>query len=294
MENYTYHNLYAAVKNAIRSVDGEQQAEFTARELVAAATDRTVGQLVADFSLSVFQRDIQRAQEMVERHLAGEPLAYILGQWNFYGLDLTVTPDVLIPRDDTEAVTRLAIGKARVLPQNPRILDLCAGSGCIGLAIANKVKDARVTLGELSPEAIRIAKKNIQDNHLSGRVSCLELDAMKEPPKFLGKYDLLVSNPPYITAQQMEELSPSVREYEPRMALYGGEDGLDFYRAIVKNYGPLIRPGGFICFEFGMGQEADVCHILMENGYQLVKLVRDSGERARAVLAQKPEDEGQS
>lgn len=294
MENYTYHNLYAAVKNAIRSVDGEQQAEFTARELVAAATDRTVGQLVADFSLSVFQRDIQRAQEMVERYLAGEPLAYILGQWNFYGLDLTVTPDVLIPRDDTEAVTRLAIGKARVLPQNPRILDLCAGSGCIGLAIANKVKDARVTLGELSPEAIRIAKKNIQDNHLSGRVSCLELDAMKEPPKFLGKYDLLVSNPPYITAQQMEGLSPSVREYEPRMALYGGEDGLDFYRAIVKNYGPLIRPGGFICFEFGMGQEADVCHILMENGYQLVKLVRDSGERARAVLAQKPEDEGQS
>lgn len=294
MENYTYHNLYAAVKNAIRSVDGEQQAEFTARELVAAATDRTVGQLVADFSLSVFQRDIQRAQEMVERYLAGEPLAYILGQWNFYGLDLTVTPDVLIPRDDTEAVTSLAIGKARVLPQNPRILDLCAGSGCIGLAIAHKVKDARVTLGELSPEAIRIAKKNIQDNHLSGRVSCLELDAMKEPPKFLGKYDLLVSNPPYITAQQMEELSPSVREYEPRMALYGGEDGLDFYRAIVKNYGPLIRPGGFICFEFGMGQEADVCHILMENGYQLVKLVRDSGERARAVLAQKPEDEGQN
>ena len=163
MENYTYHNLYTAVKNAIRSVDGERQAEFTARELVAAATDRTVGQLVSDFSLSVFQRDIQRAQEMVERYLAGEPLAYILGQWNFYGLDLTVTPDVLIPRDDTEAVTSLAIGKARVLPQNPRILDLCAGSGCIGLAIAAKVKDARVTLGEKSPEAIRIAKKNIQD-----------------------------------------------------------------------------------------------------------------------------------
>lgn len=290
MDNYSYFHLYSATKNALRKVDGEAQAEFTAREIVAAATDRTMGQLVADFTLSVFQRDIQRVQEMVGRYLAGEPLAYILGQWNFYGLPLTVTPAVLIPRDDTEAVASLAIGRARLLPQNPRILDLCAGSGCIGLAVASKVKDARVTLGEISPEAIRIAKKNIQDNHLSGRVSCIELDAMQEPPKFLGKYDMIVSNPPYITAAQMVELEPSVREFEPRIALYGGEDGLDFYRAIVKNYGPLIRPGGFICFEFGMGQEADVCRILMENGYQLIKLERDSGERARAVLAQKPEE----
>ncbi len=290
MDNYSYFHLYSATKNALRKVDGEAQAEFTAREIVAAATDRTVGQLVADFTLSVFQRDIQRVQAMVERYLAGEPLAYILGQWNFYGLPLTVTPAVLIPRDDTEAVASLAIGRARLLPQNPRILDLCAGSGCIGLAVASKVKDARVTLGEISPEAIRIAKKNIQDNHLSGRVSCIELDAMQEPPKFLGKYDMIVSNPPYITAAQMEELESSVREFEPRIALYGGEDGLDFYRAIVRNYGPLIRPGGFICFEFGMGQEADVCRILMEGGYRLMKLERDSGERARAVLAQKPEE----
>lgn len=290
MANYTYHNLYTAAKNAIRKVDGDQQAEFTAREIVAAATERTVGQLVADFTLSVFQRDIQRVQEMVQRYLDGEPLAYILGQWNFYGLPLTVSPAVLIPRDDTEAVCALAIEKGRSLPQNPRILDLCAGSGCIGLAIASKIKDARVTLGEISPEAIRIAKKNIQDNHLSGRVSCVELDVLKEAPKFLGKYDLIVSNPPYVTAAQMEELSPSVRDHEPRLALYGGLDGLDFYRAIVKNYGPLLRPGGYICFEFGMGQEAEVCHILMENGYRLGKLVRDSGERARAVLAQKPQD----
>lgn len=288
MENYTYQNLYTAAKNAIRKVDGAQMAEFTARELVAAATDRTVGQLVADFQLTVFSRDIEKVQTMVERYLKGEPLAYILGQWNFYGLDLTVSRDVLIPRDDTEAVTDLAISKARVLPQNPRVLDLCAGSGCIGLAIAAKVKDARVTLGELSPEAIRIAKKNIQDNHLSGRVSCIRLDVMEEPPKFLGKYDLIVSNPPYITAEQMEELDPSVKEYEPQMALYGGKDGLDFYRAIVKNYGPLLKPGKYICFEFGMGQEDDVCQILMEHGYELQKLVRDSGERARAVLAKKP------
>lgn len=290
MMNYTYHDLYTAAKQSIRQIDGEMQAEFTARELVAAATDRTVGQLVADFALSVFRRDIDRVQELVERYLKGEPLAYILGQWDFYGLRLHVSPAVLIPRDDTEAVTSLAIETARTLPQNLRVLDLCAGSGCIGLAIAHKIRDARVTLGEISPDAIRVAKKNILDNHLSGRVQCMELDVRKPASGFLGKFDLIVSNPPYITAAQMEQLDISVREYEPRLALYGGADGLDFYRAIVKNYNDALRPGGYICFEFGMGQEADVCQILMENGYILTKLKRDTGERARAVLARKPEN----
>ncbi|MEE0095924.1 MAG: peptide chain release factor N(5)-glutamine methyltransferase [Oscillospiraceae bacterium] len=293
MADYSYHDLYMAAKQALRKVDGEN-AEFTAREIVAAATDRTVSQLVADFQLTIFQRDIKRVNEMVERHLKGEPLAYILGQWEFYGLSLTVTPDVLIPRDDTEAVCDLAIHQVKLGVQNPRVLDLCTGTGCIGLAIASKVKDARVTLGEISPEALRIAKKNTQDNHLSGRVSCISLDVRQPAPKYLGKYDLIVSNPPYITARQMEALDTSVRDYEPRLALYGGEDGLDFYRAIVKNYTPILRDGGFICFEFGMGQEAEVCQILMEHGYQLGRLARDSGERARAVLAQKPiiEDTG--
>ncbi len=287
---YSYHDLYKAARTLLRQVDGENAA-FTAQQLVASATDRTVSQLVADYPLTVFQRDVEKVNEMVQRHLAGEPLAYILGQWEFHGLTLHITPDVLIPRDDTEAVCELAIGKVMQLPQNPRVLDLCAGSGCIGLAIAAKIKDARVTLAEISPEAIRIAKKNIQDNHLAGRVTCVQMDVRQEPPRFLGKYDLIVSNPPYVTAEQMEYLDPSVKNYEPRLALYGGLDGLDYYRAITKNFTPILKPGGFICFEFGMGQEAEVCHILMEHGYELGRLVRDSGERARAVLAQKPDRE---
>lgn len=279
-----------AAKKLLRQVDGGN-AEFSARQLVAAATDRTISQLVADFPLTVFQRDIQRVHEMVERRLQGEPLAYVLGQWEFYGLTLTVTPDVLIPRDDTEAVCAMAIDQTRLLKKNPRVLDLCTGTGCIGLAVASKVKDARVTLGDISPEAIRVAKRNIQRNHLSGRVSVVQLDVREQPPKFLGIYDLIVSNPPYVTAEQMEELDPSVKDFEPRLALYGGWDGLDFYRAIVQNYTPLLRPGGYLCFEFGMGQEAEVCHILMEQGYELGRIARDTGERARAVMAQKPNRE---
>ena len=285
MESYSYHDLYAAARQALRKVDGEN-AEFTARQLVSAATDRTVSQLVADFNLTVFQRDIIRVNRMVERHLKGEPIAYILGQWEFYGLNLTVTPDVLIPRDDTCAVAELAIRKALFLEQDPRILDLCCGSGCIGLAIASRVKDAKVTLADLSMEALAIAKENTGLNRLGGRVRCVQADATKKAPAFLGKYDMIVSNPPYVTGAEMQALPHSVKDFEPEMALYGGEDGLDFYRAIVENYTPALKKGGFVCFEFGMGQGDDVCRILEENGYAILERTRDYNDRERAVLAQ--------
>ena len=222
----------------------------------------------------------------VRRLLDGEPLAYVLGEWEFYGLPLRVTPDVLIPRDDTCAVAELAIRKALFLEQDPRILDLCCGSGCIGLAIASRVKDAKVTLADLSMEALAIAKENTGLNRLGGRVRCVQADATKKAPAFLGKYDMIVSNPPYVTGAEMQVLPHSVKDFEPAMALYGGEDGLDFYRAIVENYTPALKKGGFVCFEFGMGQGDDVCRILEENGYTILERTRDYNDRERAVLAQ--------
>ncbi len=288
--NYSYLGLCRLARELLQPADGEN-AQFSAQQLVAAATGRTVTQLVADYPLTAFQRDITRTMELVQRHLAGEPLAYILGQWEFHGMTLQVTPDVLIPRDDTEAVCALAIGCAKRLRQNLRVLDLCTGSGCIGLAVAREVKDARVTLADISPEALRVAKHNVLSLHLSGRVSCIPLDVRQEPPRFLGKYDLIVSNPPYVTEAEMETLDRSVKNYEPGLALCGGPDGLDFYRAITKNFTPILLPGGFLCLEFGMGQEEAVCRILLAHGYELTKLVRDSGGRIRAVMAQKPNRE---
>ena len=167
-----------------------------------------------------------------------------------------------------------------------RVLDLCTGSGCIGLAIANRVKDARVTLADVSRDALAVAKKNITRHKLSARVSCVQADALQPASSFLGKFDMIVSNPPYITAKEMTELEACVRDFEPEMALYGGEDGLDFYRAIVKNYTSALKPGGFLCFEFGMGQGDDVCDILVKNGYTVLERVQDFNERERAVLAQ--------
>ena len=172
------------------------------------------------------------------------------------------------------------------MENDPRILALCTGSGCIGLAVASRVKDARVTLADLSKEALAVAKKNIVRNRLSARVSCIQADATKKPSAFLGKFDMIVSNPPYITAQEMRELPHSVSGFEPHMALYGGDDGLDFYRAIVANYTQALKSGGYLCFEFGMGQGDDVCRILTENQYTILERTRDYNDRERAVIAQ--------
>ena len=281
----TYGDLYQDIRNELFATEGAQ-ASSVARELICAASGQSAADLIAGREMYADDQAIRSIRESVNRIKAGEPLAYVLGEWDFCGMTLTVTPDVLIPRDDTMAVTELAIKKAMFLEQNPRILDLCAGSGCIGLAIAHRVKDARVTLGELSPGAVRVAKKNIVDQKLSGRVSCMQVDAMKPASRFLGTFDLIVSNPPYVTKAEMETLEPSVRNYEPAMALDGGEDGLDFYRAIVKNFTPALKPGGYICFEFGMGQHEAVSAILEEHGYTVLQTRLDSGNIIRAVLAQ--------
>jgi len=282
----TYGEIYRRARYALEKEEGEQAA-FTARELLSYITGRPQAALMAMQSLYVPEETERQYMQLTERVLHGEPLAYIIGKWDFYGMTLTVTPDVLIPRDDTMAVVDLALEQP--LPEAPRILDLCTGSGCIGLALAQRIKDAKVTLADLSPEALKIAKKNVTDHQLSGRVTCISADATKPAARFLGQFDLIISHPPYITAAEMEQLQRSVRDYEPHMALYGGEDGLEFYRAICTNFDAALRPGGYLALEFGMGQEEAVCQILREHDYEVLQLREDSGQIIRAVIAKKKE-----
>lgn len=263
-----------------------QYASMLARQLLCFASGKTQEQILVDRELYASEEICEKMQQLTDRALAGEPLAYILGEWEFYGLQLFVNEHVLIPRDDTCAVAALAIQKGLFLDKDPRILDLCTGSGCIGLAVASRVKDARVTLADLSKDALAVAKRNITRNHLSARVSCIQANALEKPSAFLGKFDLIVSNPPYITTQEMTELPKSVRDYEPELALHGGEDGLVFYRAIARNYAAALKPGGYLCFEFGEDQGDDVCRILEMNGYTVLERTRDYNNTERAVIAQ--------
>lgn len=282
----TYGDLYRDLRTILQEEEGPQ-APVTARALISFVTGHDPAAILGMQSIFAAEETVDRCMELAGRMLAGEPLAYLLGQWSFYGLDLTVTPDVLIPRDDTMAVVDLAL--ERRLPRSPRILDLCTGSGCIGLTLASRIPDARVTLADLSAPALKIAKKNAADLRMSGRVSCIQADVMEPASRFLGQFDLIISNPPYITRAEMAQLQRSVRDYEPRMALDGGEDGLDFYRAIAANYTAALKPGGFLCLEFGQGQEEAVCWILEACEYEILELRRDTGMIVRAVLAKKKE-----
>lgn len=267
-----------------------QEAGFIARQLLCHMSGKTWEQVITDSAMYAPQEVCDQLPFLAVRVLKGEPLAYILGEWEFYGLKLYVDRNVLIPRDDTCAVTDLAIAAASQIEGKPRILDLCTGSGCIGLAIADRVKNARVTMADISREALAVAKKNITRNQLSARVSAVTVNALEAPNAFLGNFDLIVSNPPYITAQEMEALDDSVSQYEPHLALFGGDDGLKFYRAIAENYKNALRPGGYLCFEFGMGQGDAVCEILEMNQYTILERSRDYNDRERAVIAQRKED----
>ncbi len=282
----TLSQLYMDARRTFMQQDDADIAGLMARNLLCYVTGKTSAQLLADMQMYASQDVCDAMDAAVVRVAAGEPLAYVLGQWVFYGMTLHVDKHVLIPRDDTCAVTDLAIHKALFLDQAPRILDLCTGSGCIGLAIAHRVKDARITLADKSMEALAVAKKNISAQKLTGRISCVRVDALAVPEPFLGKFDMIVSNPPYVTTEEMEQLPKSVKDFEPEMALHGGADGLDFYRAIACNFKNALKPGGFICFEFGMGQGAAVCEILKQNGYTILEMSRDYNDIERAVIAQ--------
>ena len=281
-----YADLYLEARRALMTQEDAHTAGLMARNLIALYAEQTQEYILTNREMYANEETCEKVEKAVQRLLKGEPLAYVLGEWEFYGLPLYVNENVLIPRDDTVPVATLAINQAIFLPAAPRILDLCTGSGCIGLAVASRIKDARVTLADISKDALAVAKKNIARHKLTGRVSCVQANALQKPPAFLGKFDMIISNPPYITGADMPLLEDSVKLFEPHLALFGGEDGLDFYRSIAENFSAALKPGGFLCLEFGDDQGDDVCRILEENGYTILERSRDYNDRERAVLAQ--------
>ena len=210
-------------------------------------------------------------------------MAYLIGEWEFYGLPLDISSDVLIPRPDTEVLAELAIGYCQTLG-DCRVLDLCAGSGCIGLAVAANVPKARVVLGELSDGALKICRQNIRRNGLTGRVVPMQVNAMEKPSASLGEFQCIVSNPPYIPHGDIAGLDVSVRDYEPHMALDGGEDGLEFYCAITQLWRDALVPGGRLYFEVGIGQADTVLRIMRAVGFGDIQIVKDLHGIPRVVF----------
>ena len=279
----TYNNLYLDIRQQLR-LAGIEAATLEARELVCFGTGKSREELQRDGHLYASPERERQVRDLVERHLAGEPVAYLIGEWEFYGLPLDISPAVLIPRPDTEVLAGQAIAYAKALGGDCRVLDLCAGSGCVGLAVAAQVPESRVVLGELSDEALKICRQNIRRSNLSGRVVALRADAREKPDRNLGEFHCLVANPPYIPTEDLAGLDVSVRDYEPRLALDGGADGLDFYRSIAGLWRPALRPGGRLYFEVGLGQADAVLRLMRSQGFGDIQVVPDTAGIPRVVF----------
>ena len=283
----TYHNLYLDVRRQLLQA-GFPGAGLEARELVCFASGKTREEFYRDGPLYTSPEIEEAVRALTERHVGGEPVAYLIGEWEFYGLPLEVNEAVLIPRVDTEVLAEAAIEFAGT-QEKCRLLDLCTGSGCVGLAAAANVPDCRVLLGDISEEALEVCRRNVRRCGLADRVKADVLDALAPPPASIGTFQCITCNPPYITRGEMEALDRSVKDFEPHLALYGGEDGLNFYRAIVRNWKAALTEGGRMYFEVGAGQADAVLGLMRDGGFAHVNILPDTQGIGRVVYGTAPE-----
>lgn len=229
----------------------------------------------------------EKILSLSKRRSEGYPLQYLLGQWEFWGCNFKVGEGVLIPRPDTETLVEQVLDICRREKLTaPKIADLCSGSGCIAAALQKELPNAEVYAVELSDKAIFYLEQNIELNGC-GSIHIIKGDVLKdETAQQIIELDILVCNPPYLTARDMSELESEVR-YEPGSALFGGEDGLDFYRRLTSLWRTSIKNGGYIAYEFGMGQHDAVKDILEKNGFADTELRRDAGGIIRTAAAKK-------
>ncbi len=237
---------------------------------------------VLNIKRSDLQKDLKipfgwtiRLQKYAQRIAQGEPLQYVLGNTEFYGRTFAVNPDVLIPRPETELVTEQAI---KLAANNSKVLDMCCGSGAIGITVALE-KGCNVTLSDVSPAALKVAKANAKN--LKAKVELVQGDMFEN---IVGKFDIIVSNPPYVERKVIPTLENNVKNHEPHLALDGGEDGLDFYRVLAKDAPAHLCKGGAIVLEIGYNQAQEVTQLLSE-AFCNIKVIKDYGNCDRIVVA---------
>ena len=278
----TNNELYLMARSALKKA-GVEAYSLEARLITAHACGKTKEAFLRDLALYSSNECEQRVNDLIERRLNGEPMAYVTGEWEFFGLPMEVSPDVLIPRSDTEVLVETALRALVGRKMDARILDLCSGSGCIGCALAHELPAARVVQVDISDAALEISRRNARRNRLN-RVIALKADALKKPPMSIGSFDLIVSNPPYVPSMEILTLDSSVRDFEPLGALDGGEDGLMFYRAIIRHWRHVLRPGGWLMFEVGEDQAQDVLSMMKDAGLENLYAVEDTQGIKRVVV----------
>lgn len=290
-----YKDVYEAGKEKLERAEIEEAA-LDARILLEFVCGTNRNTLLAHGDREVSQEEYRRFCELVGARAARVPLQHLTGEQDFMGLTFLVNKNVLVPRQDTEVLVEEVM---KNLHDGMRILDLCTGSGCILLSLLHYSNDCQGVGVDLSAEALAVAEKNyerLQRERPDMAASFLEGDLFEAfvcndsgDDEFIkeacpgGKFDIIVSNPPYIESDEILTLMPEVREHEPRMALDGGADGLDFYRRIVKDAGAYLNGGGILFFEIGCGQAESVRELMEQAGFHEIQVVKDFAGLDRVV-----------
>ena len=279
-ENLTYRELYNEGNSALSmALEEEREAQLDARLLLEHVCGTSLQTLLLDGERPVTDNEAELYRRLLKRRCSREPLAYILGKWDFMGLEFGVSSDVLIPEQDTENLVEEVM---REVCDGDRILDLCTGSGCILLSLLNYSNGSTGVGTDLSEGAIAVAKENALKLGLSERCDWKAGDLF-EAVDSGEKFDIIVSNPPYIRSETIGELAPEVRIHEPRMALDGGDDGLYFYKRIIPEAADYLRTGGMLFLEIGYDQAEQVGALMKDAGYYEVRTIKDYGGNDRIV-----------
>ena len=280
----TYNDIYIRARKRLKEA-GIDAYGLEARLIVSQAAGKTMEKLMLDLNLYASDEFADDVQAMVERRITGEPVAYITGQWEFYGVPLEITRDSLIPRADTEVLVKAAITLFEGRNGTPRILDLCAGSGCVGVAMGVHMPGARIVMVDNSRRALSLCRRNSSRNNLDIRVMCVEADVTETPPLLLGDFDLITCNAPYIPTAELETLDSSVKDYEPIQALDGGPDGLDIIRPVIRLWKGVLRDNGVMMLEIGEGQAPAVAQLLEQAGFTGIRALQDTAGTDRVMVA---------
>ena len=259
---------------------GSATPELDARLLLQAATGLTREDLILEPGTAVDAARLRHFQSLLARREALEPVSRILGEREFYGRPFRVTPDTLDPRPDTESLVEAAL---HLMPQAARILDLGTGTGAIAITLLAERPACTAVAVDLSAAALRVAQDNAAALGVAGRLHLLQ-GSWLEPVS--GRFDLIISNPPYIPAREIAGLAPDVRNFDPHLALVSGAGGLDSYRAIAAAAGPHLSPGGHVLVEIGAGQAEDVTTIFAARGWRPAGRYRDLGGHERGLAFQ--------
>jgi len=243
--------------------------------------------LYLNFERALAPAEVDSLREFIKRRSQREPLQHITGSTSFCGYEIAVSRHVLVPRPETELLAEFGWQfLSTINPQPASCFDLCTGSGCIAIALAAKCPQAKIVATDISTEALTLAKENTARNNVAERIEFLPGDGFAALSA-TARFDLIVSNPPYIPSAEIATLQPEVRDFDPRLALDGGADGLEFYRLIAAQAGAFLKPGGKVMVEFGDGQAAAIGKIFETEKWIVEAVQADYSHRARILVAKK-------